>query len=287
MKLITFLVIAISRDRSNKCIKLSQTRYLTKTLEKFGMSDCKPVSTPQDPSIKLEPNTGECVNKQKFQSAIGSLNYAVLATRPDLAAALNSVNSYMQNPGYTHWQAVNRIFRYIKGTLNYGLVFDASKITDLLLYGFADANFDADNDCKSTSGYIYFLAGCPVSWSSKRQSMVALSTAEAEYIAASMATQEALWLRNLLTDLELELTGPTTIYEDNAGAIALTKNPEHHACTKHFDRKVHFVRDRVNSNEVELQYCPTRDMIADALTKATVRDTFTRLRNLMGVDEIT
>ena len=134
------LGIQVERDKDNKRMKLHQAQYLTNLLEKFGMQDCKSVTTPVDQSTKLLPNEGEPVNKEQYQSLIGGLTYAVTATRPDLAHALGTVNQFCSNPGEEHWKAAKRILRYIKGTIDYGITFDGNKETDDKLKG----NFDAD-----------------------------------------------------------------------------------------------------------------------------------------------
>ena len=211
------LGIQVERDKENKRMKLHQAQYLTNLLEKFCMQDCKPAATPADQSTKLLPNEGEPVDKEKYQALIGGLN-----------------------PGEEHWKAAKRILRYIKGTIDYGITFDGNEETDVKLPGYVDADWGSNpNGRKSQSGYLFTICGGVISWASKKQSVVALSSTEAEYIAASLASQEAVWLRSLLGDISFVQEEPTVIKEDNQGTIALSRNPKYHPRTKHIDIKYH------------------------------------------------
>ncbi|MCP3666765.1 MAG: hypothetical protein GY696_30425, partial [Gammaproteobacteria bacterium] len=278
------LGIQITRDRPNRKMWLTQELFLKNMLEKFGMADCKPMKTPQEEGLKLQAHTGDPVDRQRYQAAVGSINYAVTATRPDLAAALTAVNKYMQCPGKEHWAAVNRIFHYIQGTLGHGIMFDGSQNSEPVLSGFADADWGGDLDGrKSTSGYIFFLGGGPVSWCSKRQDTVALSTANAEYVAACQATQEAIWLRNLLAELGFMQKCATVIGHDNQASISMSKNPTNYGTSKHIPIKFHFIREQVQARAIELEYCKTEDMVADILTKGLGRRRFESLKQRLSV----
>ena len=187
------LGIQIIRDRSKKCTMLHQSKYLMQLLEKFGMKDCRPVATPQDQNVKLLPNEEEPVDKAKYQALIGSITYAVTGTRPDLAQALGSLSQFCSNPGKEHWVAAKRISRYLKGSLHYGIVFDGSKQKDVTLIGYTDADWGTNpKGRKVTIWLCIFLCGGIVSWKSKKQSTVALSSTEVEYIAGNLCTQEAI-----------------------------------------------------------------------------------------------
>ena len=223
-------------------------------------------------------------DQQIYQQAIGCLTYASVCTRPDIAAAVSSLSQFMSQPSVDHWSGVKRILRYIKGTLNYGLIFTEG---DSVLRGYSDADWAGDLDTRrSTSGYVFMIGDSTVSWSSKRQATVAKSTTEAEYVALSHATQEAVWLRRLLTDIGFSSTSATTIHEDNNGAIDLSRNDKFHSRTKHIDIAHHFSRERVESKEIDVVHCPTGDMIADILTKGIPRIQFEKLRSLMGVRDV-
>ena len=177
------LGIQVERDKDNKRMRLHQAQYLANLLGKFGMQDCKPAATPVDQSTKLLPNEGEPIDKENYQALIVGLTYAVTATRPDLALALGTVNQFCSNPGEEHWKAAKRILRYIKGTIDYGITFDENKETDVELKGYVDADWGSNpNGRKSHSGYLFTVCGGVISWASKKQSIVAFSSTEAEYI---------------------------------------------------------------------------------------------------------
>ena len=170
--------------------------------------------------------------------------------------------------------------------MNYGLKFSAHD-EDPELIGYSDADWAGDVDTRrSTSGYVFQIGRSTVSWSSRKQATVAKSSTEAEYVALSLATQETVWLRRLMEDLGKHLDAPTTIYEDNQGAIELAKNAKYHNRTKHIDICHHFVCERVVSNEIRVIYCPTGDMVADIMTKGLAKLSFEKLRDLLGVYDI-
>ena len=193
----------------------------------------------------------------------------------------------MAKPSETHWMGVKRIFRYLRGTTNYGLKYDGN-VGSLDLVGFSDADWAGDiNTRRSTSGYAFQLGNSTVSWSSRKQHTVAKSSTEAEYVALSTATQEGIWLRRLLSCLKLDMNSPTVIYEDNQGAIDLSKNPKHHDRTKHIDVCHHFVRERVASKEIAVSYCPTNEMTADIMTKGLSAVKYQKFRRMLGVCDVT
>ena len=196
-------------------------------------------------------------DKETYQQAIGCLTYVSTATRPDIAATVGILSQYMADPNNDHWLGIKHLLQYIKGTLMYGLKFIAHQNDDDL-YGFADANWAGDVDTRpSTSGYVFMVANGVVSWSSKKQSTVAKSTTEAEYVALGQAPQEAIWLRRLLCDLGSKADGPTLINEDNQGAIEIARNPKFHNRTKHIDTTFHFIREKIVSKEIKVEYCST------------------------------
>ena len=262
------LGLSIIRDRANKIITISQGNYVENLLTRFGMENSRPVSTPLEPGVKYYKSDDNDVlfDVSTYQRAISSLNYAALCTRPDISAAVGVLSQFMSKPNETHWSGVKRILRYLRGTSTYGLMYDGSGGTKLV--GFSDADWAGDiNTRRSTSGYAFQLGNSTITWSCRKQATVAKSSTEAEYVALSMATQEAVWLRRLLHDIGVDIQLPTTIFEDNQGAIDLSKNPKHHNGTKHIDICHHFVRERVASKEVAVSYCPTDEMTADVLTK--------------------
>ncbi|XP_046863338.1 secreted RxLR effector protein 161-like [Xenia sp. Carnegie-2017] len=187
----------------------------------------------------------------------------------------------MAKPSKEHWSGVKRILRYLKGTTDHGLKFSAEGNPDLL--GFSDADWAGDiNTGKSTSGYIFQIGNCTVSWSSRKQRTVAKRTTEEEYVALSYTTQEAIWIQRLLMDITFGMEGPITIFEDNQGAIELAKNAKYHNRTN-IDICHHFVRERVQSKEVNFVHCSTDQRKADILTKGLPKFNFEKLRSLIGV----
>jgi hypothetical protein len=247
------------------------------------MMDCKAAPTPAAVGAVLTKADAPSTDAEKgemtsipYRSAVGGLLYLALGTRPDIAAAVVAVSRFNANPGPTHWTAVKRVLRYLKGTQELGITYSRSETPELV--GYADSDWGGDVDTRrSTTGYVFHLSNGPVSWQSKLQKTVALSSCEGEYMAASAATQEAVWCRALLDELPIG-AGPakpaTTIYGDNQGCIALAKNDVHHQRTKHIAIRHHFVRERVASGDVVLVWVPTGKMVADVLTKATTQAVF-------------
>lgn len=212
--------------------------------------------------------------------------YLMLDTRPDIAFAVSCLSRFMSNPTSAHITAVKRVCRYLKGTQDLELVFRGDLCP---LSGYTDADWAGDTATRrSTSGYIFNLGSGAISWSSKRQPVVALSSCESEYMGETQATKEAIWLRRLLAGLLGQEKEPmaTVIFGDNQGAIALAKNPQFHARTKHIDIQHHFVREKQAEGEVDIQYTPTERQIADGLTKALPKDAFEAFRKALGLERI-
>ena len=246
------------------------------------METCKPISTPAEPGVKLSSSSvKKPVNSTMFKSLVGSLRYLTF-TRPDIMYAVGLVSRYMEYPREDHFQAAKRILRYVKGTINQGLFYTQTE--DPRLVGYSDSDYGGDLDTrKSTSGYLFHIGSAAFSWSSKKQQTIALSTCEAEYIAAASCTCQAIWLRNILQDLYHAQVGPTIINVDNKSAIALVKNPVSHNRSKHIDTKYHFIREQVKEKIVELVYCPTEDQLADIFTKPLKTEVFITLRRKLGM----
>ena len=283
-KLHYFLGIKFLQDEKTGNVWIGQPAYVESILKKFGMENSKPVSTPIDSSTKLTKTTDDkqSVDQQLYQSAIGSLLYLSGGTRPDITFSVSNLAKFSAKPSKQHWTAIKRVMRYLKGTINFGILYTKQETKDFVAYSDADWAGDLD-DRKSTSGYLFKISGGAVSWRSKKQSSVALSTAEAEYIALASTAQEAVWLRQLTTELGNGSAEVTTIFEDNQAAISMSKNPQFHGRAKHISIKYHFVREQVSDGTVRLKYCRTQDMVADILTKGLHRDQFTKLRMISGI----
>jgi len=293
-----FLGIEIIRKRASHQISLNQSAYIQKVLEGFHLADAHSVSTPLNPGSKLleTPDAAdEEVDEREYRSMIGSLMYLMLCTRPDIAFAVGALSRYNNSPRESHWSAAKHLLRYVKKTAHLGLTLSPFTTTDLHPILYSDADWAGDLDtCKSTGGYVCVLAGksttrSAISWSSKRQQTVALSSTEAEYMALTQAAKEAIWVSRFLAEfqgipenLEHPIT-KTRIYIDNQGSIALAHNPEFHARTKHIAIQEHYVREKVASGEIELVYLDTGYMIADGLTKNLNREKVERFRAEMGL----
>ena len=266
--------LGVQINKSNDSIWLGQSIYVHNMLKKFNMENCKPMRTPFDYCNK------NCVEDEKpfcdviYKKAVGSLIYLSIRTRPDISFAVNRAAQKCSKPTESDWSNVKRIFRYLKGTADTGIVF--SKGSKFECKGFSDADWGGDSITrKSTSGYLFLLCGGPISWQSRKQSSVALSTAEAEFISLASAVQESLWLNNLIS--VFCRTDSIVINVDNQSAICIAKNNQFHKRTKHVDIKYKFVRDCIDKGLVQLEYCCTELMLADFLTKGL---TFVRLNML-------
>ena len=274
-------------EQRESAVWIGQPAYTKNLVESLGMQDCKPVVTPVSIGSTLNKATDddECVDQKKYQSAIGSLMYLSVCTRPDIAYSVDSLARFTSKPTKEHWTALKRLLRYLKGTLQHGILYTKDGSSSCV--GYTDADWAGDvDDRKSTSGYVFLLSGGAISWKSQKQRCVALSTAEAEYVAMASAAQESVWLRQLIAELTNTSTdSPTLIFEDNQSAIAMTKNPQFHGRAKHIDIKHHFIRQLVAQGTIVLEYCPTVEMAADMLTKGLGRETFCKLRDMIGMVE--
>ncbi|KAG6617006.1 Retrovirus-related Pol polyprotein from transposon TNT 1-94 [Phytophthora cinnamomi] len=280
------LGIEIHRDRESKVIIMNQRAYIQRLAEKFGVENCKAVHTPADSNSKLvKPSEDEVfAPKYPYRELVGALMYLATCTRPDIAQAVGEVAKFCEYYNKSHWVAAKRILKYLKTTQDLGLVFNGR--TKGELFGYADANWAGDLDTRrSTTGYVFFLNGSAISWKSKRQPTVATSSTEAEYMALYNATQEAVWLRQLLKDVGAECVGATTIFQDNQGCIALAKNPAYHSRTKHIHLKYHFLREKVEDKIIVLEYKPTDEMVADGFTKALARPKHRQFIVGLGMDD--
>ena len=237
------------------------------------------------------PTTAEDREKMKdvpYASAIGSIMYAMLCTRPDVCLAISLAGRYQSNPGMDHWTAVKNILKYLKRTKDMFLVYGGDK--ELIVNGYVDASFDTDpDDSKSQTGYVFTLNGGAVSWCSSKQSIVAGSTCEAEYIAASEAANEGVWMKEFISDLGVirSASGPMEIFCDNTGAIALAKEYRFHKRTKHIKRRFNSIRDLVQVGDIEICKIHTDLNVADPLTKPLPRAKHDQHQDSMGVRIIT
>ena len=225
----------------------------------------------------------EYMQKKDYRGVVGSLLYLTMVTRPDICFAVKELSRLLDSPGKDAWAATQHLLEYVHNTHHYSIRYTRPSDTDLLkitglLQGYSDADWAGQvDDRRSTSGYVFFMAGGPVSWQSKTQKSVALSTAEAEYMALSDASKEAVHLKALLASMGYGQSEPIVIYEDNQAAQKIAENPVLHDRTKHIDIRYHFVRELVEGLKISVVYINTKQMIADLLTKAVSRMTFETL----------
>jgi hypothetical protein len=209
---------------------------------------------------------------KQYRSALGGLMWAQVATRPDLSYAVNTLTRFQTNPGPGHWKALMHTYAYVRGTLDYTITYKKGDDESLKPVGYVDADYGGDSGTRRlTSGYVFKMAGGPVSWGSKLQATVALSTAEAEYVATTRAAQQALWMHAFLGEIGLEQQFPITLYSDNASAIALALSTKGHQRAKHIDIRHHYIRERVKEGQIDLKHVTSVNNLADVFTKALLK----------------
>lgn len=278
------LGMSVTRNRITRTISLSQESYVDNLLTTYGMQDCKPVATPLEPGSHLAAATEEELEEfsatgHNYRKAVGSVNYLVQCTRPELAFASSQLSQHLDKPGILHWAAFRRVLRYLQGTRTYSISFRGNNPESLsiassknFLTNYADADWAGDPATRrSTTGYVFTLHGGAVSWMSRKQPTVSLSSTEAEYKATVEAGKELAWLRIILEDLNINLHDSLAIQNDNQGAIALAENPVFQARSKHIEVQYHWIREQISAGKFELKYTPTAEMQADLLTKSLPR----------------
>ncbi|XP_024314609.1 uncharacterized protein LOC112270752 [Brachypodium distachyon] len=277
--------LGIEVSQSSEGISLCQSAYAQRIIQKAGMENCNACSTPMEPKLKLSKvRTTVPVDSTEFRSIVGSLRYLV-HTRPDICHAVGIVSCYMENPTTEHMAAVKHILRYVLGSLNLGCYYKRKKSTKPQLIGYCDSDMGGDvDDRKSTSGVIFYLGENPISWVSQKQKVVALSTCEAEYFAATSAACQGVWLSRLLGDLLDEEPKTAILKVDNQFAISLSKNPVFHDRSKHIHVRYHFARECVETEKISVEYVRTELQLADILTKALGRVRFLEIREKIGME---
>lgn len=268
-------ILGMKITRQDGFIKIDQTRYITDVLNRFGMGDCNPTSTPIDINQKLSismcpksEREREEMSKVPYMQAIGCLLFASQVSRPDISYAVNVLSRFSTDPGKAHWEAVKRIMRYLKGTINKGLVYKSNPKYPSII-GYCDADWAGSvDDRQSTTGYVFLFQSAAISWATKKQKTVALSSTEAEFMSITAAIQESVWLKRLEKELNPEYKESMQIYSDNKGALQVALNNNYSTRTKHVDIKAKFIRQKIDNNEVVLEYICTNEMVADVFTKA-------------------
>ncbi|KAE8186284.1 hypothetical protein CF335_g7486, partial [Tilletia laevis] len=275
--LTSMLGIRIHRSRCGQVATMNQTGYIDQVLQRYGMDTCKPADTPMSEAFKnIGPREGSTATTQErhyFAALIGCLLWLAQGTRMDIAFAVGKLARFMGNPSDEHVAAGKRVLRYLAGTRELGLRFRHTDLAQLV--GYSDSDHGADlSTRRSVTGYVFYLHGNPVTWRSKLQDTVSVSSTEAEYVALSEATREAIWAVQLLGELQIRKKGPVDMYTDNTGAEALARNPQAHQRTKHISIHHHLVRDSNNDGTIKVRRVHTDENPADILTKGV---TFARL----------
>ena len=274
--------LGVELVQHNSGLLLSQHKFIRDILERFDMEGAKPAPTPLSSTAILKLADGSPhTDATHYRRIIGALQYLNM-TRPDLSFAINKLSQFMHQPTSTHLQHLKRLLRYLKSTINYGLLLQKSAKFELVTFSDADWGGNMD-DRTSTSAYISFFGGNPISWSSKKQKTVARSSTEAEYRAVASAAAEVLWLKNLLHELHIPLSRQPLLLCDNIGATYLCSNPVNHSRMKHISLDYHFVREQVQSKQIQVSHVSTKDQVADLLTKPLPQLKFEDFRYKMKV----
>ncbi|CAI5957122.1 unnamed protein product [Closterium sp. NIES-65] len=258
-----FLGLNVTTSRNT--ISLGLTKYIKQALANYGMEECRSgVRTPISKEPGPQGESPEEVDNQRVMQQVGALLYVSTAGRPDITFATHVLARQASKPTATTVLGIRRVFKYLQNTAEIGLVYGEG---DLVLRGYTDSDYANEVGCHSVGGYVFTLGGAAVSWRTKRQTVIATSTTEAEYIAMFEGAREAAHLRRLCADLGFPQREPTVLYVDNQSAIALGKGEQMSQRTKHMEVRYHWTRKAVRDGVVWLEYCPTTKQAADYLTK--------------------
>lgn len=296
------LGMKITRDRERHTLCISQEHYIEALLESYGMVDCKPIGTPLQSNIPLEPGTPEdllvfSASGHNYRRAVGSLNYLSQCTRPDLSHSVSLLSQFLEKPTLAHWSHFKRVLRYLRGTSSLCLTYGVAPVNPILTtfqasvdgppVAFSDSNWaGCQITRRSTSGYVFLFNGGAISWRCKKQPVVALSSTEAEYKGFLDAGQEGLWIRRLMKTFGFENLISTTLFGDNQGSISLSRNPVFHARTKHIEIHFHWIREKLQDKSLDIKYCPTEHMVADVLTKSLDKGKLEVFRRDLGLMKV-
>ena len=284
--------IAIERDLANRHIFLSQTALIDKVLAQFNMTNANPVSTPMESGLTLSchptaPLTHEEELKLRdipYHQLVGSLMYIAVGTRPNISLAIQKLSQFLSCYNLSHWAAAKHVLRYLKGTRTLKLRLGGT--VPACIVGFSDVSHACNPDTgKSVGAYCFFLGSDSgvVSWCAKKQKTVAQSTCDAEYISVGEAARECQWLRELMESIGLPQINPTPLLCDNDAALILLKDPRFHACAKHINTKWHYIHECTENGDICVSYVPSKDNVADILTKPLAAPTFVRLHAFLGL----
>lgn len=281
----SYLGLEIERDVHGNFL-VSQSSYIQKIISDIGLHDSKISPYPLDPNFGKTTLIDDefLLDNNLYQKFIGCLLYVSINSRPDISASVSILARRVSRPTKGDWNELKRVVKYLKGTINLKLTLSRVEQNNEIFFGYADADWaENKDDRKSNSGYIFKVFGGAVSWCCRKQSCVALSSTEAEFIALAEACQEAIWIIRLLSDLNEKFTGPFTMYEDNQSCLKMIESEKFSNRTKHIDTKYQFIKDCVLKKIVNCKYCPTKDMVADILTKPLNSSRIGFLRNECGL----
>ncbi|GJU21255.1 zinc finger, CCHC-type containing protein [Tanacetum coccineum] len=277
------VILGIRIKRGNNGISISQSHYIEKILTKFNFANCSPVYTPVDPTVKFRPNKGTPVSQLEYSRAIGCLMYAMISTRPDIAFAVGKLSRYTSNPSALHWQALGRVFQYLKGTMDYGLTYSGYPS---VIEGYSDASWINNmEDHSSTSGWVFLLGGGAISWASKKQTCITSSTMESEFVALAAAGNEAEWLRNLVYEIPLWPKPMSTISIrcDSAATLAKAYSQVYNGKSRHLGVRHSMIRELIMNGVISVEFVRTQLNLADHLTKGLARDLVRKAAIGMGL----
>lgn len=278
-----FLGMRIERDIEQRYMRISQRVFLEGLLRRFNMQECKPISTPIECRLRLLRGE-ECHRTEKpYRELIGCLLYVTLTSRPDLCAAVNYFAQFQSCPTEEHWVHLKRVLRYIRGTLDLGLIFKGNN-EEPVMEAYCDADWANDPvDRRSLTGYVFRVYGCTVGWLTRKQPTVSLSSTEAELVALNVAVCHGIWMERLLRDLGTKLDGPVTYYEDNQSTMRVAEDERDVGRMKHIDVKYRFVREQIQRGGVVVRYKPTGEQLADIMTKGLPAGVFQKHRGCLGL----
>jgi hypothetical protein len=288
------LKMKITRDRKARTLFLDQELYINKIISTFNMDQSKPTVTPECTNIILSLDDSPVTDEEKlgmvdkpYEAVVGSLLYASISTRPDISHSVNKLSRYLRNPGEKHWLASKTTLRYLHGTTTTGLLFTGYKLNNtnndvkhIVTSSYCDASYGGDEDNRSsTSGFLVYVGDNLVSWSSRKQDIVTLSSCEAEYVSACETAKEIVWINHLLSELTFKQTSPTLLYCDNQSAIVYSNNKKITSRTKHIDIRYHFLKMLVKNQSIDMKWISTDKQLADVLTKSLGSTLFTKFRD--------
>jgi len=278
-----FLGMKIGYDMARSTLKINQSKYVKDLLKRFGMEDCKPSLVPLETNLKLTRNHNmEGTTQHPYRELVGCLTYLMITSRPDISIAVNYLSRFQSGATDEHWTHLKRVLRYLQGTKDYFLEYRHNQEEPIV--GFADADWGSDMESRhSTSGYIFQIFGNTVLWTTRKQGTIALSSTEAEYVALSQSSCEAMWLENLLTEFGVHLNSPLIIYEDNQSCMYIAEEPREQKRMKHLDIRYNFIRECIQNGRIQLKYIPSENQLADMFTKGLSSAVFTKHRFAIGL----